>query len=121
MTKAHAGIIGVLLGSLSAAPAAAVNLMSMGELPIRYMSDEDRRILKDAAQSTLEEGADGATTLWENPLTGARGELTPRAAFDRDGLRCRDIEVANSAQGRSNRLVLTACKQSDGEWKIEPR
>ncbi len=45
---------------------------------------------------------------WENPKTGAHGDLTPRASFDRAGQPCRDLEVANSARGHDNRIVLDA-------------
>ena len=97
----------------------AVNLFSMRDMPVHHMTDEDRQILMAAAVDTLERKRDGETARWENPKTGAHGDLTPRASFERDGRPCRDLEVANSARGHDNRLVITMCKQADGEWKIE--
>lgn len=99
--------------------ATAANIFSARDLPVRYMTDEDREILKLAVDDVLERGKDGQGTRWENPKTGAHGDLTPRASFERAGQPCRDLEVANSARGRDNRLVLTLCKQADGDWKIE--
>jgi surface antigen len=99
----------------------AFNSYSMRDLPVRYMTDEDREIFKAALVDVLERARDGESTRWENPKTGAHGDLAPLASFDRDGQRCRDLDVANSARGRSNRLVVTLCKQADGEWKIESR
>ncbi len=99
----------------------AVNLFSTRDLPVHHMTDEDRQILMAAAVDTLERNRDGEAARWENPKTGAHGDLTPRASFERDGRPCRDLEVANSARGRDNRLVITMCKQADGEWKIEPQ
>lgn len=52
-------------------------------------------------------------------LKSVYGDLMPRASFAREGGRCRDLEVANSAGGRDNRLVLTLCRQAGGEWKVE--
>jgi surface antigen len=120
MTTSPKCLVAALLCSLAATPAPAFNMMSVKDLPIRYMTDEDRALLQEAAAQALETAADGETRDWSNPKTGARGELTPRASYKQDGVSCRDLEVANSARGRSNRLVLTLCKQGDGEWKIEP-
>jgi surface antigen len=119
MTISSRFIATALLGLLAAAPASAFNMMSVKDLPIRYMTDEDRALLQEAAKQALETAADGETRDWSNPKTGAHGELTPRASYKQDGVSCRDLEVANSARGRSNRLVLTLCRQDDGEWKIE--
>lgn len=99
--------------------AAAANIFSARDLPVRYMTDEDRAILKSAVEDVLERSKDGEGTRWENPKTGAHGDLTPRASFQRAGQSCRELEVANSARGRDNRLVLTLCKQAEGDWKIE--
>jgi len=101
--------------------ALAFNSYVLRDLPVRYMTDEDREILRVAVDDALERARDGESMHWENPKTGAKGDLMPRASFERAGQRCRDLEVANSARGRSNRLVVTLCKQADGEWKIDSR
>jgi len=101
--------------------ALAVNVLSMGDLPVRHMTDEDKDMLRAAVFGTLDRTPEGDTVRWENPKTGAHGDLTPRASFDRAGQSCRDLEVANSARGHDNRVVLTLCKQPDGEWKVEPQ
>lgn len=116
-----AAVAATLMCSLLAAPALAFNLFSLEDLPVRYMTEEDRQILDAAARNALDRQADGEAAHWENPKTGAHGDLMPRATFKRSGQSCRDLEVANSAGGRENRLVLTLCKQTDGEWKIETR
>ena len=101
--------------------AGAVNTMSLHNMPINYMTDEDKEILKAAVVDVLERNHDGESMRWENPKTGAHGDLLPRASFKNDGRPCRDLEVANSARGRDNRIVVTLCKQADGEWKISPQ
>jgi surface antigen len=109
----------VMLVLLLPCMATAANIFSARDLPVRYMTDEDREILKSAVEDVLERGKDGEGRHWENPKTGAHGDLTPRASFERDGRPCRELEVANSAKGRDNRMVLTLCRQADGEWKVQ--
>jgi surface antigen len=99
--------------------AQAVNLFSASDLPVRYMTEEDKDLLTASVFRTLDRTPDGSTERWENSKTGAHGDLTPRASFNRGGQPCRDLEVANSARGHDNRIVLTLCKQPDGEWKVE--
>ncbi|HVY08228.1 MAG TPA: RT0821/Lpp0805 family surface protein [Burkholderiales bacterium] len=99
----------------------AFNLLHFADTPLQYMTSEDKRIFYEAAATALDSSADGQATSWENPATGARGELLPRASFERDGRACRELQIENSARGRNNRLVLTVCKQQDGDWKVEPQ
>ena len=119
MTKFLLGAVVAVL--LLPGTAGAINLFSMQDLPVRHMTDEDREILKAAVVDALERTRDGESARWENPKTGAHGDLTPRVSYQSEGLACRDLEVANSARGRNNRLTVTLCKQSDGEWKIDNR
>ncbi len=111
----------VTIAALIPGTAPAVNVFSVRDLPVQHMTDEDREMLRAAVFGTLDGTPEGNTVRWENPKTGAHGDLTPRASFDRAGQPCRDLEVANSARGHDNRIVLTLCKQPDGEWKIEPQ
>jgi surface antigen len=97
----------------------AVNVLSARDMPIEAMTEEDVAILMQAVTAALEAQPDHSTARWENPRTGAHGELTPVASFEKAGRRCRDLEVANSAQGRSNRLVVSLCRQDGGEWTVE--
>jgi len=117
--KRSSAFISVLIVVLLYPNAAmAANIFSARDLPVRYMTDEGREIFKSAVDDVLERGKEGEGKRWENPKTGAHGDLTPRASFERAGQPCRDLEVANSAKGRDNRVILTLCKQGDGDWKI---
>ena len=116
-----AGIATILGCAMACSNAQAVNVLAVRDLPIQHMTDEDREILFTTVAQVLQKAQDGATVAWENPKTGARGELTPRASFKRESRACRDLEIANSARGRNNRLVLTLCQQDDGDWKVEPQ
>ena len=111
----------VTIATLLPGSALSVNVFSVRDLPVQHMTDEDRDMLRAAVFRTLDRTPEGTTVRWENQKTGAHGDLTPRASFDRAGQSCRDLEVANSARGHDNRVVLTLCKQPDGEWKVDPQ
>jgi surface antigen len=119
--KDHWIAVIVALCILLPGAAQAVNVFSMRDLPVRYMTDEDKDMLETAVFRTLDQTPDGGTRRWENSRTSAHGDLTPRASFERSGQPCRDLEVANSARGHDNRIVLTFCKLPDGEWRVEPQ
>ena len=99
----------------------AANPFWADDLPVRQMTEEDLKILKSTIVSVLDKAGEGESAHWENGKTGAHGELTPRATFLREGRRCRELEMSNSARGRDNRTVITLCKQPDGDWKVESR
>jgi len=103
---------------LFAGAAAAANAFFTRDMPISRMNSEDISIMQNAVFSTLDAARDGESRRWENPKTGAHGDLTPRSTFMDSGMRCRDLEIDNSAGGRNNRSVYTLCKGADG-WKIQ--
>ena len=117
MMRLDAATLAVAL--LVSCEALAQNVLPLGDMPIRYMTDEDREILKAAIVDTLDHAKDGSTVSWENPKTGAHGNMIPKVTYQLEAKVCRDLEVANSARGRDNRLVTTLCKQPDGDWKID--
>ena len=109
----------LICASLTGIPAAfAFDVLGIGDMPIRYMTDEDLTIFKAAVIRTLDQAADGVSAIWTNQHTGAHGTLTPTASFKQQAQECRKLEVANSAGGRDNRSVFTLCKSPDGDWKV---
>jgi surface antigen len=89
-------------------------------MPIAHMNAEDIRIFEAALFEALDSASDGEARRWENPKTGAHGELTPGSSFKDAGTPCRLIQVENSAGGRNNRSTFTLCKGADG-WKVRTR
>lgn len=100
-----------------ASPAFAANRAFYTELPLTYMTGEDRKIAVDRINGALDGGNDGETYRWENPATGASGSVTPKASFTRDGARCRSADFSTTAGGRKNASTWKLCKTSEG-WKI---
>ena len=109
-------LIFVFMFISSLALAAGVGWLS--DAPIRYFSDKDTELMKNAVQKALGNNDDGVKLEWENAETGAKGSITPVDKKIIDGLSCRDAEVFNSAGGRIANSVFTFCRQEDGEWKL---
>jgi len=117
--KRGACVTAMIFAALMASSAAsAFDVYGIGDMPIRYMSEEDLTIFKAAVIRTLDQSADGVPAIWTNQNTGAHGTLTPMASFRQRDQECRKLEVANSAGGRDNRSVFTLCKLPDGDWKV---
>jgi len=95
----------------------AANTWFMKDMPAGQMTSEDIDIFLSAAYETLDAAPDDQPRRWENPKTGAHGDLTPRSDFMSSGMRCRKLEINNSAGGLNNRSVHTVCKTADG-WKV---
>jgi surface antigen len=96
----------------------AFEVLGIGDMPIRYMTEEDLAIFKAAVIRTLDQTADNVSAPWTNQNTGAHGTLTPLASFRRQAQDCRKLQVTNSAGGRDNRSEFTLCKLPDGDWKV---
>jgi surface antigen len=99
-------------------PLYAANVWFARDMPMSQMTEADIEILSSAADAALEEAADGETRHWENPETGAGGALTPLSTSERDGMRCRRLQIANEAGGKSARSEFDFCRQDDGSWKV---
>ena len=95
----------------------AANTWFMKDMPAGHMTSEDIDIFLSVAFETLDAAPNDQPRHWENPKTGAHGDLTPRSTFTSSGMRCRKLEIDNSAGGLNNRSVHTVCKTADG-WKV---
>ena len=99
-------------------PLYAANVWFAQDMPISQMTGADIEILSSAAEEALENAPDGETRQWENPETGAGGALTPLSTSEEDGMRCRRLEIANEAKGKTARTEFDYCRQADGSWKV---
>jgi surface antigen len=99
-------------------PLYAANVWFTKDMPMSQMTEADIEILSSAADEALDDVADGDTRHWENPETGAGGALTPLSTSERDGMRCRRLQIANEAGGKTARSEFDFCRQGDGSWKV---
>ena len=86
----------------------------MGDLP----PDSDLVFTRAAVNEVLNRTGSGASVPWENPHSGARGNVTPIAsAYTQDGQTCRDF-LASYVNGTAQSwLQGEACKQK-GAWEV---
>ncbi len=79
----------------------------------------DRREAREAAQVSLEISRSGNATAWNNPDSGNSGTITPTRTFQTaNGQYCREFQQTITIAGEENQGFGTACRQSDGSWKI---
>jgi len=72
-----------------------------------------------AATTMLLDHDDGASGPWENPLTGARGTITPLAAAYRDnGIECRDFLASYVRERAETWMQGEACRNRVGRWEV---
>ena len=102
----------------AAAVAQAANVRFLGDAPIAYMTEEDKRLFREAVAKALDETADSQTVTWQNPKTKAGGEIKLVRTDDMHAMLCRIAQVHNRAAGRENRGVYRACKDAEGEWRL---
>jgi hypothetical protein len=92
---------------------------SIAPKPAEMPPERDLAYAKAAASEVLRRGEKDASQEWENPVTGARGTVTPIASsYVQDGQTCRDFlasYVTNSAQSW---LQGEACQEGRGGWQV---
>lgn len=80
--------------------------------------DGDLAYTRAAATELLTRGGKDASLPWENPRTGARGTVTPiAAAYNQDGLTCRDFLASYVREKSESWLQGEACRDK-GKWEI---
>ena len=102
--QAVGGTTATLLGALGGA---AAGYFIGGQL-----EEDDRKQIA----SVLENQPLGETAVWTNPDNGTRYEITPTAAFQRDGQACRRFLL--SAVGKEAEVDRVACRNDNGNWQI---
>ena len=112
-----AALAAALLAALAPAPAAAFNEMFAKNAPITRMTDEDFRVAGAVMRKALDEGRDGHPHEWKNPGTSASGTVTPTAAFEKAGMRCRGAIFTITTRGETSRSEWNLCKTPEG-WKV---
>jgi hypothetical protein len=82
-------------------------------------AEGDLAIARAAASEVLTRGGKDTSTPWENPSTGARGTITPlAAAYNQDGVTCRDFLASHVKNGTESWLQGEACRAGRGKWEV---
>lgn len=83
----------------------------------RYMDEQDRMRMAQ----TFETNRTNQTSAWKNPDTGSSYAVTPtRTTFPAgaEGQPCREFRMKADVGGKPQDMYGTACRQSDGSWKV---
>ncbi|MGO9629042.1 MAG: RT0821/Lpp0805 family surface protein [Xanthobacteraceae bacterium] len=83
-------------------------------------SEVDLAYARAVAADVVGRGAKDASVPWENPNTGAGGNITPLAASYSDGaFTCRDF-LASYVRGQAQAwLQGAACRTARGKWEVK--
>ncbi len=84
------------------------------------LSEADLAYARAVATDALARGSTDNSIPWENPHTGAGGNITPLAASYSDGaFTCRDF-LASYLHGQSEAwLHGVACRTAHGKWEVK--
>jgi surface antigen len=104
-------VTGAIKPSTNAAPGASSKASPQTELDLAYA--------RAAATEALSRGSRDASLPWQNPHSGARGNITPLAtSYSEAGVACRDF-LASYMHGESQDwLEGAACRTASGTWEI---
>ena len=111
--------IGEGKGQLAAVAIGALGGAFLGSELGKSLDDVDRLKAGKAQQAALENNPSGQITSWRNPDTGHSGTITPKPAIrTASGEYCRDYEHEIKVDGRTEVARGTACRQTDGKWRV---
>jgi hypothetical protein len=80
----------------------------------------DLAYARAAASDVLARGLKDASVPWQNPQTGAGGNITPLAtSYSEGGLPCRDFLASYVHGGSQDWLQGAACRDSRGTWEVK--
>jgi len=102
--------------ALAASSAFAANVTD--DAPIAQFKGKDRAMFDAALYGKIDDGKDGAKTTWSNPETKAGGEVRAVKSFQKAGVPCRTVHVANKAAGRTSSANYNFCKSAAGKWVL---
>lgn len=95
----------IILGTVAGA--------SIGGAVGRSMADVDRMKTTRA----LENVRTGVPTSWRNPDSGNQYMVTPTHTMETATGPCREYTIDAVIAGRRDKVIGTACRQSDGSWQ----
>jgi surface antigen len=103
---------------LGAFGSSATNYDFLRNAPFSYFNEDDKRVFSEHLAQALSEAKDNETRTWSNPKTKSHGEITPLNTRAQANAVCRDVSVANTAGGRTNKGRYTFCKREGEQWKM---
>ena len=88
--------------------------------PRRGPSETDLAYARAVAADALARGAKDSSIPWENPHTGAGGNITPlAAAYNEGGFTCRDFLASYVRGKRRPGCRARPAARERGEWEVK--
>ena len=85
----------------------------------KYLDDKDKAMMLKTTEKVLENEKIGKQFSWKNNDTGNKGTVTATKNYkNAKNQICRDFSQAVSNSKITEKSYGTACRQSDGTWKI---
>lgn len=110
---------GLTIAALAAAAqAGAGDYTFMTDTPYSYFSKEDHALFDATLEEVLAKGAIGESRSWSNPKSKASGEIKMVKNYERAGVTCRTLFIANKAKGRSASGQYNFCPKESGGWTL---
>ncbi len=82
-------------------------------------TEVDLAYAREVATYALTRGGKDNSIPWENPQTGAGGNITPLAAsYSEGGFTCRDFLASYMRGGSESWLQGEACRTDHGKWEV---
>jgi surface antigen len=79
----------------------------------------DLAYARAAASDALARGTNDSSVPWQNPQTGASGNITPlTTAYSEGGLSCRDFLASYVHGSAQDWLQGAACRSASGTWEV---
>ena len=117
---AAGGLLAAALGGKGAGIAAGTILGGLigGTIGDR-LDAADREKAHTAAAQALEAVPSGHSVAWQNPDSGNTGTVTPVKTYQTaTGQYCREYTQTITIGGERHKSYGTACRESDGSWRI---
>ena len=115
------GVIAAVAGANPALIAASVLAGGLlGGYIGHKLDDRDKRMAVEAARQAFEQNHTGQASTWQNPESGNSGSVTPTRTYQiANGQYCREYSQDIVIGGEKHQSHGTACRQTDGSWKIQ--
>jgi surface antigen len=81
-------------------------------------SEADLVYAREAAADVLAKNGKGSSVPWENPNTGAGGNITPLELYSEGRQSCRDFLASYVHGGSQDWLQGSACRTASGAWEV---
>ena len=108
----------IMLGCLTFSGAAGAQYLdTLATTPISHFNAADNKLFMAAIDKALRED-DDAPVPWKNERTPASGVVTPQKSYMSQGMKCRELLIANSYKTLKGEAVHSFCQTGAGQWKL---